>query len=400
MSVDVDVVTVGGGLGGSALAGVLARNGKRVFVLERETQFKDRVRGENILPWGVAAGRRLGIVDDLMAGGGRAIGHFNWYAMGQLTDRRPLAMTTPHGEESINIYHPDLQEGMLASAVKAGAEVKRGVPVQGISEQGGQWTVSYIEDGKQKSLTARLVVGADGRFSKMREWAGFEVERDPDFLRIAGLLVEGSSVPDDTIHFCVGPGVATFIAPHGKGRARMYVCYVGAMGDRKLTGKDKLADFIASSLEAGAPREWYDGIEATGPLAEFESSDSWVRTPGKRGVALVGDAAWATNPCWGNGLSKTLLDVEALSRCLLATDDWDAAAARYGAEHADYAGKLHDILSWMTELVWTGGPEADARRMKVFPAMKLNPMAYPDAIGMGPFGPCDETARRLLLGLD
>ena len=52
MKVDYDVVTVGGGLGGAALAKVLAENGVRALVVERETAFKDRVRGERIAPWG------------------------------------------------------------------------------------------------------------------------------------------------------------------------------------------------------------------------------------------------------------------------------------------------------------------------------------------------------------
>ena len=59
---DLDVITVGGGLGGSTSAAAVARSGRRVLVLEREKEFKDRVRGENILPWGVAAARRLGVV--------------------------------------------------------------------------------------------------------------------------------------------------------------------------------------------------------------------------------------------------------------------------------------------------------------------------------------------------
>jgi 2-polyprenyl-6-methoxyphenol hydroxylase-like FAD-dependent oxidoreductase len=65
-----DVITVGGGLAGSALATALARTGHKVLVLERETRFKDRVRGENMVPWGVAAARCLGLVDDLLAAGG------------------------------------------------------------------------------------------------------------------------------------------------------------------------------------------------------------------------------------------------------------------------------------------------------------------------------------------
>jgi flavin-dependent dehydrogenase len=40
-----DIITVGGGLGGATLAKAMVENGARVLVLERERQFKDRVRG-------------------------------------------------------------------------------------------------------------------------------------------------------------------------------------------------------------------------------------------------------------------------------------------------------------------------------------------------------------------
>ena len=62
-------------------------------------------------------------------------------------------------------------------------------------------------------------------------------------------------------------------------------------------------------------------------------------------------------------------------------------------------GQLHDVLSWMTELVWSGGPAADERRARVFARIKEDPTGFPDASGQGPFGPCDEEARRLILGL-
>jgi hypothetical protein len=66
--------------------------------------------------------------------------------------------------------------------------------------------------------------------------------------------------------------------------------------------------------------------------------------------------------------------------------------------HDDYFGNLHNILSWMTALIWSGGPEADARRARVFSRMQHDPTGFPDPAGQGPFGPCDERARRLLLG--
>src|SRR5436190_13764858 len=168
----VDVVIVGGGLGGSALATVLARSGKRVLVLEREAKFKDRVRGENMLPWGVAAARRVGVLDDLVAGGAHTATFFNIYAMGMQMEHRPMPQTTPTGEHMLNMYHPDLQETVLAGAVKAGAEVKRSATVQDVSQRDGTWTVTFAENGETRSVTPRVVVGADGRFSQMRKWGG------------------------------------------------------------------------------------------------------------------------------------------------------------------------------------------------------------------------------------
>jgi menaquinone-9 beta-reductase len=47
---DHDIITMGGGIAGAALAKAMAERGRRVLVLERDTEFKDRVRGEFMFP--------------------------------------------------------------------------------------------------------------------------------------------------------------------------------------------------------------------------------------------------------------------------------------------------------------------------------------------------------------
>ena len=60
-----DVVIVGGGIAGSSLAGILARAGLEVAVVEREAKFRDRVRGEFTWPWGVREAERAGLQEPL-----------------------------------------------------------------------------------------------------------------------------------------------------------------------------------------------------------------------------------------------------------------------------------------------------------------------------------------------
>ncbi len=396
-----DVVVVGGGLAGSALADQLARSGHRVLVLERETKFKDRVRGENMLPWGVSAARRLGILDDLAGAGGNLAPHWRFYAMGHADNPRDLRATTPDGATMLNMFHPDLQETLIARAIAAGAKVLRGATVLSLDAGPGKSpSVTFEHDGATQTASGRIVVGADGRASQMRAWAGFDVQRNPDFLTVAGMLIEGTNIPDDGAYLCMGPGIATFWAPLGNKRSRTYFVYPGVAGRRGLTGKHKVADFLQAVRSVGIPEAWLEGVESAGPLAEFEGADKWVASPAKNGVVLIGDAAASSDPSWGSGLSLTLLDVEHLANALRTNSDWNVALEQYASEHDEYYGALHRILDWMTQFAWTAGPEADDRRERVLAGMAKDPTKYPDLVGLGPFGPSDEQARRLVLGLD
>ena len=110
---DYDLVVVGGGLAGSSLGIALARRGARVLIVEREAAFKDRVRGEGMLPWGVAEARTLGIHQPLIDGCSRDV---RWWTTPQ--GRRDLHDTSPSGLGCLNFYHPEMQQLLLAIAVE------------------------------------------------------------------------------------------------------------------------------------------------------------------------------------------------------------------------------------------------------------------------------------------
>ena len=97
----VDVVIVGGGVGGSSLGAALAGSGLSVALLERTTSFEDRVRGEWIAPWGVAEAKRLGLYDLLIEKGGHHLSRHVAYD----------ELTRPDDAEAnalpIGILHPE-----------------------------------------------------------------------------------------------------------------------------------------------------------------------------------------------------------------------------------------------------------------------------------------------------
>jgi 2-polyprenyl-6-methoxyphenol hydroxylase-like FAD-dependent oxidoreductase len=396
-----DIVMIGGGLAGASLAKVMAAGGARVLVLERETRFKDRVRGEALFPWGAAELDALGLRalllstcatenrwwDDFL--GADQIGHRD------TTD-------TPGRTALLTFYHPEMQETLLHSAADAGAEVRRGVRATGVSP-GHPATVTFERNGRAESVATRLVVGADGRNSLVRRWSGFAVRQDPPRLRIAGVLFEGmTSLAQDTTLMVINPelGQSSILIPQGGGRVRAYVMFP-SREDRRLRGERDVPRFIEDAIRTGVRHELFEGGRSAGPLATFEGADTWVEQPYRDGVALVGDAAATSDPTWGQGLSLAVRDVRLLRDALLANDDWDRAGRAYAAAHDRGYAAIHTTEDWYTTFFLETGPAADARRMRALPLIAAEPDRMPDAFMAGPeAAPANEYARRRFFGDD
>src|ERR1700741_4939100 len=121
----LDAVIVGAGIAGSALAIVLGRAGYSVLMLEKSAVHVDRVRGELIVPWGVAEARALGILDLLEGAGGnypvRSLSSCQGFA--PHISRKfaiPMDKMVEGIRGALNLGHPRICEVLNAAAVDAG----------------------------------------------------------------------------------------------------------------------------------------------------------------------------------------------------------------------------------------------------------------------------------------
>ncbi|MGE5206752.1 MAG: FAD-dependent oxidoreductase [Chlamydiota bacterium] len=395
MSKLYDIAIAGGGLGGAALAKSMAERGAKVLVIERERQFRDRIRGEILVPWGYAEARALG-VSECLRSDGNEVHWMDVYAVTERMVHREFVSTTPQQLPCLAFYHPAMQESLLGAAAGAGATVRRGATVCDVELQPGATPALVVqENGRTEAFGARLVVGAEGRSSVVRSSAKFPVARDPEGMMIAGVLFENMPAMEDSMeliyHFGLGQFVGVF--PQGGGRVRMYLSYQAGTQPR-FQGQADLARFIEGCQKTGANPAYFTDARPIGPLATFDAGHTWVDHPYRDGVALLGDTATSSDPTWGQGLSLTLRDARVLRDHLLAATDWDAAGHAYAAEHDDYSSRLHIFNQWFREFYLATGAEADARRARALPLIASDPSRQPDATVAGPDMPTDEAVRK------
>jgi menaquinone-9 beta-reductase len=388
-----DIITIGGGIAASSLAKAMAERGAKVLVLERETQFKDRVRGEAIVSWGVAEANELGISDLLKE---KCSHEVPFVEAG--TGLRDLRTTTVQKQPILSFPHQAMQETLLAAAENAGAEVRRGVSVEQI-ESGAEPAVVVAGNGHER-ISARLVVAADGRGSAARKWTGFPICDQSNDYYMAGVLLTNVNAPADTMYAVFNPEVGMWAAliPQGDSHSRAYFVYPKTTGYR-IQGESMLGLFVSESAKAYPPiADYCAEAKCIGPLASFDVSDTWVELPYRDGVALLGDAAATTDPTYGQGLSFALRGARVLRDELTSNSDWDVAGHRYAEDHRRSFHACHEVEKWVRTLFQDTSPEAAASRAKALPRIAEDPTRVPDHIFSGPDLPFDEQVRARFFG--
>lgn len=368
-----DLLVVGGGLAGSALALVMGRAGAKVVVVERERVFRDRIRGEVLHPWGVAEAYELGLAEPLLHTCAREMPMLKGHVGGSGGAARDTRTIGPHRRASVTFPHPAMQEALLAEAGGV-ATVWRGATLASL-EPGAPPSVTVSVDGAARRVRARLVVGADGRDSGVARALDLERCRDAVDLITSGMLVECDGLPSESVHVHRDPrgGRMAILLSPAPGLQRVYLIYRHDALPRRLSGERDLPEALHHLSEIGVPDAHLAGARLRGPYASFDGAHRWVTTPCREGVVLIGDAAGVSDPAWGCGLSRTLRDVRLLRDALLADDDWTAAARGYALQHDDAFQRLRRVERIYSELFMASGEEADDVRGRLGPVLAEHP---------------------------
>lgn len=336
------VAIVGAGLAGSLLAGFLASRGHQVTLYERrgDPRSGDVEQGRSInlaiSERGLSALRRVGLADRVLATALPMRGRMIHPVAGPL-DLQPYSAD---GRRAINsIGRAALNRVLLDAAVAAGAEVRFDHRLVGLDPGTGE-----LRFDRDRRAAAQVVLGADGAGSAVRgELSRRGLLRDR--LDVLDHGYKELTIPPRDGDFALDPG-ALHIWPRGTSMMialpnpdRSFTCtlFWPRESFAALGGPDDIARHFATV---------YPDVPPLAPdlVAEYQRNPvgqlgtvhcaPW-QVDGR--VGLIGDAAHAIVPFYGQGANCAFEDVVELDRCLAAAGgDWARALPRFQRRRRDH----------------------------------------------------------------
>uniref|UniRef100_A0A8D1PKD6 Squalene monooxygenase n=1 Tax=Sus scrofa TaxID=9823 RepID=A0A8D1PKD6_PIG len=195
---DPEIIIVGSGVLGSALAAVLSRDGRKVTVIERDLKEPDRILGEYLQPGGCHVLKDLGLEDTMEGIDAQVV---DGYIIHDQESKSEVQIPFPlsennHVQSGRAFRHGRFIMGLRKAAMaEPNAKFIEGTVLQLLEEEDVVLGVQYRdkETGDIKELHAPLTIVADGLFSKFRKnlisnkvsvsshFVGFLMENAPQF---------------------------------------------------------------------------------------------------------------------------------------------------------------------------------------------------------------------------
>ena len=323
-----DVVVVGAGTAGCAVAAALAGLDMDVLVVEAGMDRSKQLAGELMHPSGASDLRALGFDEALRAAGAVPVTGF---AVIDATD--PSEASTcllPYGPlgEGVAMEHAALVSALQASlSGRPHVTVWESSRLVGVprNDPSGVEVDVVRADGSAVRLSARLLVAADGRASRVRGLVGIE-EENVRLSSMSGTLVDARHLPHPGYgHLFLGGPAPVLAYAISADRARVMVDLpTGA--DPSTPVRERV---YLRALPGGLREAVTAALGESRPLASANST-RLPKQVARGSVVLVGDSAGCCHPLSASGMSSCTRDALALQRALRdAAGDVQSALARY-----------------------------------------------------------------------
>jgi 2-polyprenyl-6-methoxyphenol hydroxylase-like FAD-dependent oxidoreductase len=333
----MQVVIVGAGPTGAALALLLVKRGIAVTLVEAAKDAYRVFRGEGLMPSGLDAIAQMGLSTMLESVPHRQIDAWEFV----VGDRQLFRVDEPMGSNRpcTLVSQPPLLETLISEAkLHPEFEFISGVPVKDLLYSNDRIAGVKLGDGRE--IPAALVIGADGRNSVVRQRAELELVKQQNSVDVLWFkLAAHPRFVADNVFYAILNGGSAFSIFHGAESGKLHLGWVLSAGDKTDWKHTDWAETFASLSPAWMAehfRNCADTIESPMRLSVVVGRcPRWHRS----GIILLGDAAHPMSPLRAQGINMALRDVIVAANHLVpllkagaSYEDIDLALSRIQAE--------------------------------------------------------------------
>ncbi|MFG2053111.1 FAD-dependent monooxygenase [Micromonospora sp. NPDC048930] len=302
-----EVLVVGAGPTGLALAGQLAAFGVRVRLIDRAADRVHESRALGIQPRTLEVLAGSGVTGEMVAAGNPAL-RLCLHARGRARSLRLFDLGLPDTAYPYLLLLSQAEtERILGEHLAAGGlGVERGVTLIGLDRADDRAVATLRHaDGREESVPARYVVGCDGAHSTVRRLTGIEFEGAayPQTFVLADLEADG--VEGGSAHvFLSGQGMLLFF-PLGHPASWRLLAMRPPADRTPPDAPVSLAEVQAlADAYTGATVRLHRPVWMTNFRLHHRAATRYRRGP----VFLAGDAAHIHSPAGGQGMNTGIQD--------------------------------------------------------------------------------------------